>query len=527
MRRFSGSPGLLKRRATGGTGVPAALRPLSAFLLLAAAWPAAAQDAPAAARPLSVVTSLGTSLSYSDISGAGGVHEGGQFVARVSPGIQMNSRSGRIVGSLNYTLNANFYSPSQTIDADKLEHSLSAAATAEAVPGWLYVDGRASVTRQAISVFGLQSVDGSAVANDNRTDVLNLLLSPYVKGLLGDVAEYELRLIAGATNGNNSKILDSTTQGATLGLKSRRTARARFGWSLQASQQTTDYRAGRATDSARIIAGLSFSPDVDWVFALRGGAEETDVGGLQTFRYDNWGFGARWTPSTRTTVSVDADRRYFGNGHQIALEHRFRRAAVRYTSARDASNGADATGTGQPLTLYQLYFLQFASVQPDPDLRQTLVLNLLKALGQDPNAVVGGGGFSAGAVTVQRRDDLSLIISGLRTTLTLQATHSSSRVLDNPTGQATVGEVRQFGLNATASHRLTPRMTVTLLGSVLDTRASDGNPPNRLKSVSLGLNTAINPRTTASLTARYSLFDGTVDTSYRESALSASLNLRF
>jgi uncharacterized protein (PEP-CTERM system associated) len=529
MHRASGLIGRPHRHKRAAA--PQTLRPLAAALLLAVAGPVVAQDGASAARPLSVVATLGSTLSYSDVSGSGGGgsgFSGGQFVARVSPGIDVRSRSGSIVGSLSYTLNANYYSRrEQQRETDTLEHALSANLVAEAVPKWLYVDGRASVTRQAISVFGLQTVDGSGVANANRTDVLNLSLSPYAKGLLGDVAEYELRLLAGAVNANNSKLLDSTSHGTVLSLKSRGGPRARFGWTLQAAQQTTDYRVGRATDSTRLLASLSFSPDVDWVFALRGGVEETDVGGLQTFRYDNWGAGVRWTPTPRTVVSLDADRRYFGNGHQVTLEHRFRRAGVRFISTRDASSGTDALGKDQPVTLYQLYFVQFAALQPDPELRRELVLSFLRVLGQDPNAVVGGGQLGGGGVTLQQRNDLSLFINGVRSSFTLLASSSFSRLLDNPNGLLDTGPLRQTGLSASASHRLTPRMTANLLGSVLNTQANLTNPSNRLKSISLGLSTVLNTRTTAAVTARYSVFDATAATSYRESALSASLNLRF
>ena len=483
--------------------------------------PSLAQDAPGS-RAVNVVPTFAATLNYSDIQGSTAQPNGGEYVTRLSPGIQIRSRSGRIVGSLDYALNANFYSRNKA--SQSVENALSSVFTVEAVPSFFYVDARASIAQQALSAYGQQNADGSLRANANRTDVLNLGLSPYVRGPLADVGEYELRLNAAATNGHKSITADSTNAGGSVSLRSRNSG-AMFGWSLLASQQRVDFRAGRATDSGRVSAAITLVPDYDVKLTLRGGQETTDVGGYERRRYDNWGAGVRWTPTDRTLISVDADRRYYGTGHQIALEHRLRRAVFRYSSTRDASSGADATGVGQPVTLYQLYFAQFASMEPDPARRDQMVRDFLRAIGQDPNAVVAGGAVTS-AVTLQRRDDVSMALVGQRTSFNLQAYTSSSQVIDNPTGAADSTEVRQRGLIASLSHRLTLLSTLNLTGSMQDTLATASQPGTNLKSLALGWSTIINAHATAGLIARHSVFNSTID-SYRESALSASLSLRF
>jgi uncharacterized protein (PEP-CTERM system associated) len=489
--------------------------------LCAAGLPANAQDAPGS-RAMSVVSTFTSTLNYTDTEGSVAQANGGEFITRVSPGIQVRSRSGRMVGSLDYHLDASFYSRNK--DSQSIENALNAAFALEAVPGFFFIDTRASVSQQALSAYGQQSAAGSLGANDNRTEVLNLVVAPYLRGPLGSVGDYELRLTAAATNGYKSITADSTNNSGSLSLRSRNSG-SMFGWSLLASQQRVDFRAGRATDSARASAAVTAAPDRDVKLTLRGGQETTDVGGFERRRYDNWGGGVRWTPTDRTVISVDGDRRYYGTGHQIAVEHRLRRAVFRYGSTRDASSGSDATGVGQPVTLYQLYFSQFASVEPDPTRRDQLVRDFLRAIGQDPNAVVAGGAITS-AVTLQRRDDLSMALVGKRTSLNLQAFASSSQIIDNPTGAADDGPVRQRGLIATVSHRTTPQSTLSLVAAVQKTLANRRQQGTSQQSLAMNWNTIINAQATAGLNLRHSVFDSAAD-SYRETAVTASLSLRF
>jgi len=81
-------------------------------------------------------------------------------------------------------------------------------------------------------------------------------------------------------------------------------------------------------------------------------------------------------------------------------------------------------------------------------------------------------------------------------------------------------------LIASLSHRLTLLSTLNLTGSMQDTLATASQPGTNLKSLALGWSTIINAHATAGLIARHSVFNSTID-SYRESAVSASLSLRF
>lgn len=489
--------------------------------LAAACMPALAQDA-TVSRPYYLVPTFNASAQLIDVrSRSGASSQPMELVTQLAPGLQWSKQSGRVQGSLDYQLLGNVHS--RRSELNTVDNNLSASLRAEAVPGWVYVDARANIGKQSLSPLGQQSVTGSLAANSNQQEVLNVQVSPYVRGELLDLAAYELRLKGGATEVRGSSFGDSSTVGSSLNLSSPRRG-AVLGWGLQASQDRVDYKGGRATDNYRATASVSATPDTDWSFVLRAGQESTNVGALSRRTYDNYGGGLRWTPSPRTLVDVSGDRRYFGDSFQVTLEHRLRRSVFRFTSSKDAATSGDADGVGQPLTLFQLYDRLFKSSYPDDQQRQILVLQFMASNGLNPASVFGSS-FATSAVTLQRRDDLSYSYIAPRSTFTLRATYGTTQIIDNLSSQRGINFVKQRGVEASVAHKLTPITSATLLGSY-QRNSGQGQPDSDVKSLSANLATSVNRHTTASVGARYGIYSG-ASNSNRETALTGSLSMRF
>ncbi len=503
-------------------GVPLALLARAAWAACAglAVLPAAAQNAGG----LRITPAVDTTLSVVHSTLPAQQGQGDDVVLQVRPSVQIRAGSGRVRGTLDYGLNVIRHGQAVAGQgqSDSLQNNLNAIVNAEVLERWVYVDATASIAQQAISAYGQQSVDGSQ-ANTNRTEVSQVSIKPHARGNLAGWATYQLGFSADASHSQGVAAPDSRNTGVNLSLASPSSG-ALLGWSALATQQRTTF-SGRATDSGRLSLSLLVRPDPEWSATLRGGQETTSVGSVYRQTYNNWGGDVRWTPSVRTTASVAADRRYFGDGYQVLLEHRFPNSSVRFTSSRDANNAANGAGVGQPVTLYQLLYAQLASAYPDPVLRDQFVRATLQILQLDPNAVVAGG-FASGGTTVQRRDDLSMTYVGRRTTFTLQAFSSDTQRIDTTTVGVDTSPIRQAGLNATVSYRLTPTSNLNLTGSGLRTRGTATQAGNQLKSVALSWGNQLSKYLATSVSARYSAFDGAANP-YRESALSASLNLRF
>ena len=493
--------------------------------LVVAALPALGQRT-AGTPQLFVSSSFTASETYIDTRREGG-SSSGEFVTVLTPAVRLSGRVGAIEGSFDYSLSALHFSEKSQANrvVSSGQNGLNTAFTVTAIDNFAFVDVRANAGQQSISPYGLQSVDTTRQANPNRTEVTTFSITPYLRGAFDGVMNYEARLGTSRTDAKRADNSDSTSTIGTISLRSPSSGSV-LGWELAASRQQVDFRTGRTTQSDRVAATVTARPIYDLQLSVTAGRESTDVGNAGGARSNNtWGWGARWTPTDRTNISYRNERRYFGNSHNLVFEHRMQRTVWRYSDTRDATGGGDPNGVGRPVTLYELYFAQFASVQPDPVQREQLVLSFLRGIGANPNDTVGGG-LLTNAVTLQRRQDLSLAWLGRRTNVNLQAFSTSSRVLDTPNAGPGSEPVVQRGYSGTVSYSLSPTSSMSMVGAQQKALSTATRRGNDLKSVSLSLSSRATRTATTSLSARYAVFNGDTN-SYRDTSIAASVRFQF
>lgn len=467
-----------------------------------------------AGRGLSLSGGLSASVtSTASRSGAG--QDSNDLISELRPSIFITSRSGRIVGSLSYSLSASYRQ--RESDSQNISNQLNAAFSAEVIERFAYVDVSSTVTQQTVSANGQLSAAGSTLDNNNRVEVGSLSISPYARGVFGSAVNYEVRLNAAGTNGRRSIAADSTTLGGGLSLSSV-AAGTLIGWGFTANHAKQDFKAGRESSSDRYSASVIFRPDVDWSIDLRAGQESNDIANFVKTRYDNWGAGLTWRPSPRTRAQFQFDDRFFGRAHQILVEHRLASSSVQFSSSRDTGN--TSAGGEQTITIYEAWNRLLAAQYPDPVERDAQIRILLG--GTDPGQLVPGGGINS-AVTVTERHQLVATYAGRRLSGSFQLFSSSSSLVE----AAVASNVsKQWGYVSTGSYRLTPTASVNITGTRLLTAANGVNLGTELKSLSLGWSDQLARRTVASVNMRYSVFNS-VANGYREAAVTASLSQRF
>lgn len=481
----------------------------------------------ASAQQTGVRLTTGVDLSESVVDVAGRLNgtNGTEAVTRVSPSLRIVGRGGRVQGSLAYSLSAIYRAGREESSGREFQNTLDGSLLGEVVPGWAYVDARASISQQSISAFGRPSDDGSGF-NRNRTEVSSLTVSPYVRGEIAGSTRYEARLTGALSNSRSSTAADSKYAVAALTLGSARPSR--LGWDLLASTQRVSFsNASRPIDTDRVLATITTRPDLDLALSVNGGVERTDFGGPFKREFENYGVSLRWTPSPRTLVQLGADERYFGRSYRVILNHRTPRTIFTYSDVRDVNDSGGVLGVGQPVTLYQLLFQQFASQQPDPVLRDLLVQQRLRELGRSADERLYVASLFSSQV-VQHRQDFSAVWSAPRTTVSLQASRSQARqVADSAAIFALVTpDVTQSGYGLNVSHKLTPTAAVGLDGARQTTRGSGSQPGTNSKSAGISLTDRLGPRASAGLRAGYRVFNSVSDPS-RETTVSASLALQF
>ena len=517
-----------RKRRRRSAGAPA----LGAALFGLALPPATAQDAPASGgfrlSPL-----FSASESYLETRSSTNGNNGHESVTVLSPGLRLSSRSGRLQGSLDYTGNLYVRAGLPSDAGHDFQNGLNAAFLAEAVPGWAFIDASATVSQQAISAFGQQSVDGSLQANANRTEVSTFSISPYVRGDMGRFVDYEVRVGATGTRTRADAAADTHGTNAAVTLSSPSTG-AMLGWALNATQQRSTTRAADGSsnivDDSRAYLTVTVTPAPEVRLSANGGRESADAGAQAArSQVTTSGLGLVWNPSPRTSLSANGEERYFGRTNNVAFSHRSARTVWSYTLTRDTNTNPASTSYAQPTTLYQLYYNRADMVQayPDPAQRDQVVRNQLAAQGLDPNQFVSIGFLTAGQ-SIQRRQDVSVAWLGQRDSINVQAfTTSVSQIITIGSAAPVTGEPTvQHGYSSMLTHRLTPDSSISMGGSRTMTFGTSTQTGNDLKSAFMTFTSQLGRRTSAQLGARYTVFNSDTDP-YRTTSVTASISLRF
>jgi len=474
---------------------------------------------------------IGVSLTWTDNLKLSETEKDAALITTVSPGLSMVSNSGSVRGSLDYSLNGIAYLKSS--QGSQLQNSLTANGQAEIIPGTFYVDAQANIGQQSQSAFGLQATPtlGSqgAVAtlgNPNQHESGTLNASPSLRGQLGGFASFDLRGNFSITEVRGSSLGDSRGTGATL--RVAQLAPGALGWYATASTQRVRPDAAPSNSSSSMIAGLNYRPDPDWSFSGNAGRERNDYlsGGGNSQQGFTGGVSAQWTPTPRTRVNADWQRHQYGNSHGLTLEHRMAHAVVSLSDMRNVMLG-NTGATGGVRTVYDLYFLMYASVEPDPIKRDALVRALLLSQGLSPDAPLSLGFLSSGPSEL-RNQMLSFALQGVRTNLTATVARAVTTRLGDNLNQgdlATNARIEQRSYTLSGSYQLTPVSSLSLTGSRQQSIGDPGTPGARITSLALNWTGRLGARISLQLGSRHSRFEGV--TSYAENAVYANLTQQF
>ena len=449
-----------------------------------------------------------------------------ELVSEISPGVQVSSDKGRIRGYLDYSLRNLVYARN-TVGRNS-QNSLNSFATIEAVNNWAYLDFNGNISQQAISAFGAQS-PSNLNSNSNRTESRLFRLSPYLRGKLSSFADYEARYSLTSNRNDSSLASDVTSNEALVKIKGQ-SASAKLGWSLDAIRQSTSFSAGRKTDADSVIGNLSYAINPQFNLSVSGGKEANNYTTVNSKSFYTSGFGLNWIPSDVTRLSASRQNRSFGSSHTIFFEHRTGRTAWRFNDLKDASTVPSQSGLGSLGSLYDLVFSQFAAREPDPVLRAAQVSDFLQVNGLNPNTTVISS-FLTSAISVQRRQDLSFVLLGVRDTVTFSLNRSDAYRLDKIVGSgnddlSNAAVVRQRGLSISYAHRLTPDTSLNVIASAQKSLDTVGAQSNSTKALNVSVSTKLGTQSKAVLGARRVVFESPT-TPYTESAITGTLNVQF
>lgn len=502
---------------------------LAGILALAAANGASAQDlnpGGAAKRSVSVVPRVSVTETLTNNVRLDSVGQKSEQITEVSPGIRVSVDGAKLKTYFDYSLNKVIYA--QGSSSSRTQNGLTTFGTLEAIDNWAFLDFSGSISQQAVSAFGPQSLNNTSL-NANSAEVSTYRLSPYVRGALGSWASYEARYSRSITSSDSATASDVTASDATVRI-SGSSAFRKLGWSADASQQNVDYSAGRPTESGRVSVGLTYAVTPQLSLSANGGRESNNFTSLNKQSSGINGVGVNWSPSQTTKFSATRDNRSFGSAHNVRFEHRTPRTAWSFTDSKGVSNTPNQTGIASLGSIYDLLFNQFSSREPDPIARAQLVNAYLQANGISPNAIVTSS-FLASSLSLQRTQNLSFALLGIRDTITFIASRGESSRLDtiSPPGQDdfdTSTLIRQRGFSVNYSHRLTPDYSLGVLASQQTTSGSTSGLDTTLRSLNVNVTGKVAKKATASVGARRVISSSSAKP-YTETAVTGNLNVQF
>ncbi len=453
--------------------------------------------------------------------------ERSDFVAEVAPGVRISADHPRLKLEADYQHQEYYYINNG--GTSRSADFLSADASWVAIERFLFVDADASINETGTSVFGTQAASGANVS-DNRTQVRTFRLSPAIQSTIGSRTNYEVRYTLTDTSSDAAAISRSRSEDWHASTNSQVTSAIGLAFSYDHSENKLESRGSQQADGHRIVerylATLSFAPDERFRIFGNIGQEKSNFFGDGKFKRIH-GYGFSWSPSPRTSLSAQRDRRFFGTGHSVRFAHRMPSSAISIAWVRDISSLADLVlqpvGGNIRTVLSDALVRQF----PDPNQRNAAVQSVLGAFGLTGNELLLLPTLSDRLFT-SRTLTATYAITGGVNTLTLVGARSDRRaissgvsLLDDFSGDRDV-RTQTYGLNW--GHRLSSATTFTAALTQLRSQALGGDAESsRTTTATIGGYRQLSPRTSASVDVRHVRFRGSIRDDYRENAIVGSL----
>ncbi len=455
-----------------------------------------------------------------------------QFVTELTPGFTLDAKGRRLTLRAGYQLSVFAFADSDLAGTDSSRHQFSGNARAALIDELLFVDASGSIGNQAISPFGPQALNNS-YATANQALVKAYRVSPYLVHKFGNLARAELRYTRDAVDSGTVGLGNSDSDSVALNLSNANATR-RFGWNLVHSRQRLDNDVSvsntelssltlRYALTARLSLNGSIGHDA-YDYESLGGATEGE----------SWNAGLTWTPSRRTTVTASVGKRFFGDSYSLTALHRSRYSvwSINYNDAVTTSR-AQFLLPGTIDTAGTIDTGPMPSSLVDPVERARALQEYIAANGL-PGSPANSVNYFSNQYFLQKQFQASVALRGSRSSLVLSAFDTRRTPLSVPQSSAPVGAgnalnvaAKQRGASLLASYAISPRSALSMSASSSKADSSTTGQAGDQRAVRLGLTRKFQSRLNGALELRRG--NGTLGTgtgTYRETALSASLNLQ-
>ena len=393
--------------------------------------------------------------------------------------------------------------------ADRVFPQASIGLRTQVVDRLLFLDGDVSAQSTASDAFGPVG-DGPTILN--RSTVARARVSPRLERELTPFSRVSLRSDHAWSRGLGSDQTETKNDAyvqSQAGLYELRPLPA--GMRLSFDREATTYRQQPGSElefrTARATALYTFDQEAIWGLTI--GRDEgyytTNVV-RQTLR----GGSLRWTPSERTSLDATVERRFFGNGWNVTLNHRSPFGAVSGNLTRTVSTYASRLGIlAAGSDVAGLIDAMLTTRIPDAALRAVAVQDLIAKRGL-PDTLSSALEIFSGTAQVTQGGSLTLAWMGTRHVVTMRVFAERSRDLQGPDDVLLVsGDSEQRGASVGLSRRLTPDMTADAGYTYARVKGRGVNEGRDTVNATwrVGLTESLSPRTSVTASLRYQTVD--------------------
>jgi uncharacterized protein (PEP-CTERM system associated) len=447
------------------------------------------------------------------------------WISELSPGIVVNGVSKRVKFNVNYSLHKFINKNSES--GSSLQNSLSSFLFLEAIEKNLFFEADANISQRTISAFGKQVVV-SDLNNSNKSDVSSIGLTPHVKGNFSNYINYEGRYSIHSIRSKDVSEINSNQSLLLLKL-SGDLLFDRFRWSASAQEQiiNNEITSDVQTDNFGLTGTYLFTNNLNFYGTL--GREIGNYSYSGRSGYSTSGGGVSWTASETTKFSADMNKHQLGNMHKLSFEHRTSRTSWNFRDSKSiasSSNRNSADGFGSN---YYLIYNLFSTKEPDPIKLDKLVREYMTTNGISMHSASLNGYLTSGT-SVQRTQDLSFALLGLRDTITFSASkNAGTNVNTTPSGTDDFSKssaIQQNGLGVIYSHKTTPDSVVSTQFSIQKTKADFDSQNSLMKMFNISYSSRLASKIFATMTLRHVIYSANTS-SYKENAIVGKLMVQF
>lgn len=467
--------------------------------------------------------SVAAELTYTDNARLSRDDKVSDFILEVRPRVVLERQRGRLSGRMDYAMDGVAHTR-ERVDS-RVFNTFAGTGRLEAIENFFFVDARASVSGENVSVFAplaLSNVTGS----NNRREVRSVSVSPFIQSVVGNALSYSLRM--------NWSMLDSdadnvarTGNTRVTGALSQAVPGARWSWALTVDSSVNHYRDRDDLYNEVARARLQYSPVPSaTVFGTVGRERYNYVQGESSRGMS--GAGVSWSPGARTSMSFERESRFFGTYRAARVAHRTPLAAMSLEYSRDLTSSVQEIFAARDGNLVQTLFDLYPMRIPDPLARFSAVVDFLDKTGLPPFLTRPFAYYTQQPYT-NRRVQGTLVWTGARNSVGVSAYRQRREAL--ATGFALIDD---FAFGRVVEGRgqaldwrlfLTPRATLNVTLNQTRNRAIDGIANALNRSAIVGLQMPVSGRTDVFATARHNRGEGF--SVYRESALMTGLRTTF